>query len=111
MIHRPTVPITVPILGIAMGVAALMTSASAGLAGPIERACLSSARPGANPALCSCIQQVADLTLARSDQRRAARFFRDPDMAQRVRQSSDRANSEFWKRYVTFGATAERYCG
>ncbi|WP_102109620.1 hypothetical protein [Oceaniglobus roseus] len=79
-------------------------------AGMIERACLGSERKAANRALCGCIQQVADLTLDRRDQRMAARFFRDPDRAQVVRQSSSRRDEDFWKKYIQFGSTAEAYC-
>ena len=57
------------------------------MAGPIESACLKSDRKVANRALCGCIQQVADMTLKGGDQRQAAKFFRDPDQAQKVRMS------------------------
>lgn len=79
-------------------------------AGPIEAACARSERGALNPSLCNCIQQVADITLDGRDQRLAARFFRDPHMAQEVRQS-DRASDEvFWHRYRAFGSAAESYC-
>lgn len=84
--------------------------ASALSAGPISRACLTSGRKAANHGLCNCIQYVADAALTRSDQRLAAKFFRDPHMAQEIRQS-DRANHEaFWQRYKVFGAKAEAAC-
>ena len=80
------------------------------LAGPIERACLRSDRDAANRRLCACIQQVADMTLRGSDQRRAAGFFSDPDRAHET-WLSQRANDDaFWERYKNFGATAEAYC-
>lgn len=79
-------------------------------AGPIERACLSSDRKAASRTLCGCIQQAADLTLRPGDQRRAAKFFRDPDEAQQVRMSKSDNDNEFWDRYKNFGATAEAYC-
>ncbi len=79
-------------------------------AGAIESACTRSERGAGNPALCRCIQQVADMTLDRRDQRQAARFFRDPHMAQEVRMSGDRGDEVFWRKYRTFGSTAERYC-
>jgi hypothetical protein len=44
------------------------------------------------------------------EQRRAARFFSNPDEAQSVRMSRTRADNEFWARYRSFGAAAERYC-
>jgi hypothetical protein len=89
-------------------VLALLAPAAA--AGPIERACNSSGRPQANAGLCACIQQAADMTLSRSEQTRAAKFFRDPHQAQVVRQSSQRGDSVFWERYRAFGTTAETYC-
>lgn len=92
---------------LAAGFAALGSVAQAGV---IERACLTSERSGGNPALCGCIQQAADLTLTASDQRVAARFFKDPQKAQDTRQSSVRNDSVFWERYKNFGATAEAYC-
>ena len=79
-------------------------------AGAIERACNSSDRAAGKSHLCNCIQQVADVTLDRRDQRLAAKFFRDPHKAQEIRQS-DRANHEvFWKKYRAFGSAAENYC-
>lgn len=79
-------------------------------AGPIENACLRSGSDTASPALCGCIQQVADMTLARGDQKRAARFFADPQQAQDVRMSKAASDNAFWQRYVNFGSTAEAYC-
>lgn len=81
----------------------------AGLAGPIERACLGSARAPA-PALCGCIQQVADATLTRRDQRAAARFFSDPGRAEDVRMSTRQSDNAFWARYRQFGSAAETQC-
>ncbi|MGI1660806.1 hypothetical protein ACRDNQ_01085 [Palleronia sp. KMU-117] len=80
------------------------------MAGTIERACLSSDRPGISRSLCGCIQQAADLTLSTKDQRLAASFFKDPHRAQEVRQSDRRSDEEFWERYVNFGTAAETYC-
>ena len=80
-------------------------------AGAIERACNSSDRKAANRSLCGCIQQVADLTLSNTDQRKAAAFFKDPQKAQDTRQSDNRSNEAFWKRYKAFGTSASRYCG
>ena len=89
--------------------------ASAVLAGPaqaeiIESACLKSDRPGVSRMLCGCIQDVADLTLTRSDQRKAATFFADPHRAQEVRQSISRSDQNFWDRYKRFGSSAKTYC-
>ncbi|MGC8203753.1 hypothetical protein ACP2AV_13715 [Aliiroseovarius sp. PTFE2010] len=83
--------------------------ATAAHAGTIERACLTSDR-SASRALCGCIQQVADQTLSTGDQRMAARFFKDPQKAQDIRQSDNRSHEVFWKRYKAFGAVAQDYC-
>jgi len=85
-------------------------TAPAATSGTIESACLKSGRAAVSRALCGCIQDVADLTLDRSDQKLAATFFRDPHRAQEVRQSDRRGHEIFWKRYKAFGATAETYC-
>ncbi len=75
----------------------------------ILRACLNGERAG-NPVLCSCIQQAANRTLTSSDQRLAATFFRDPDRAQAIRQSSRPSHEVFWQRYKNFGAFAASIC-
>ncbi len=84
-----------------------VTTASAG---PIQSACLRSDRDAANRALCSCIQQVADMTLRGADQRRAAKFFADPDKANETWLSQRASDDAFWERYKAFGQTAEAYC-
>lgn len=93
------------ILGMALAAAAAPMAG----ADTIRRACLTAERAG-SPQLCSCIQAAADRTLSSSDQRLAAQFFRDPDMAQAIRQSDRQAHAVFWQRYKNFGATAEAYC-
>lgn len=80
----------------------------AGMGGPIDSACIRSSR--ADAMLCACIQQVANITLSRADQRLAATFFRDPGKAQDVRQSASTRHRDFWARYTTFGQTAEQVC-
>lgn len=94
------------LLAAAMG-AVFAPAASAGM---IERACLT-APNGGDRALCGCIQQVADMTLDRYEQRRAAQFFRDPHEAQVVKMSKHANDAMFWERYKRFGAEAERFCG
>ncbi len=79
-------------------------------AGPIENACLRSDRQQATRAMCRCIGSVAQRTLTRSEQRRAARFFRDPQLAQDVRMSKSDRDNAFWARYRAFGAAAEQAC-
>jgi hypothetical protein len=78
-------------------------------AGPIERACMASER-GGNRSLCGCIQQAADLTLSGGDQRRAAKFFNDPDRAHATWVSQSASDDAFWDRYQSFGQTAEAFC-
>jgi hypothetical protein len=81
------------------------------LAGPIETACMRSDRERATRSLCRCIQEAADMTLRGSDQRRAAKFFRDPDLAHKTWVSQKAADDAFWERYKEFGARAEAFCG
>jgi hypothetical protein len=95
------------LVGTAFAVALVPLSA---FAGPIEGACIKSDRKAVSRNLCGCIQQVADMTLTGSDQRRAAKFFRDPDEAQNVRMSKSDRDNEFWARYRSFGEMAEVYC-
>jgi len=84
------------------------------IAGPaaadaIRKACMASDR-GGNRSLCSCIQDAADMTLSGSDQRRAAKFFKDPEEAHATWVSQSSADDAFWERYKSFGQTAEEYC-
>ena len=90
--------------------AAIMLTAPLAVAGPIDSACVRSDRARGNAPLCTCIQQVANQTLSRSDQRRAASFFRDPHEAQEVRTSKSNADNAFWTRYKRFASQAEAYC-
>ena len=88
----------------------LVWMAGAAMAGPIESACLQSNRSAANRSLCTCIQQVADITLGGGDQRLAATFFKDPERAQKVHMSQSSRDDAFWTRYVTFGQQAQMAC-
>lgn len=90
--------------------AAVVLTAPLAVAGPIDSACMRSDRGAGNRQTCGCIQQVADQTLSRADQRRAARFFRDADAAQEVRMSKSDADNAFWGRYKNFASAAEAYC-
>lgn len=96
--------------GAALAAALFPLMLTAAQAGPIERACLRSDRDAANRMICSCIQQVADMTLRNGDQRRAAKFFADPDQAHDTWMSQRESDDAFWERYKNFGATAEAYC-
>jgi hypothetical protein len=71
---------------------------------------MASDRKARNPRLCGCIQTVANMSLTPSEQRRATKFFADPHLAQEVRQSDNRSNEAFWKRYVLFAEQAESGC-
>ncbi len=87
--------------------AGLGGAASAG--GAIEKACSASGR-AASGAVCGCLQSVADQVLSGADQRKAARFFSDPDQAQAVRVSDSAAAEAFWNRYAAFASAAEASC-
>ncbi len=78
--------------------------------GPINSACMGSGRNEASGTLCGCIQAIADDTLTGGDQRKAARFFRDPHEAQVVKMSKTTYDDEFWDRYQDFATRAERSC-
>ena len=86
----------------------LSLATTAAMAGPIERAC-NRADKG-NRAVCGCIQQVADMALRGSDQRRAAKLMKDPDLAHEVWISKRDADDAFWERYKAFGQQVEAYC-
>ncbi|MDU9004009.1 hypothetical protein [Sedimentitalea todarodis] len=79
--------------------------------GIIERACRSSGRSSATPQLCGCIQSVANSSLSRSERKKAAKLFKDPHMAQEIRQSGRRSDETFWKNYRAFGERARKSCG
>ena len=87
-----------------------LAMASPAFAGPIETACNQSQRDASNPTLCQCIQQVADQTLAGADQRRAAKFFKNPEKANTAWQSQQGGDDAFWERYQYFGAQAALLC-
>ena len=78
--------------------------------GKIHRACMKSDRQASSRRLCRCIQDAADQVLTNRDQALAAKFFKDPQMAQDVRQSDSSSKEAFWKRYKEFGSTAKAYC-
>lgn len=79
-------------------------------AGPMGKACMRSDRAAATRAMCNCIEKVADQTLRTADQRRAAKFFNDPDKAHEVWVSQSRSDDAFWERYLRFGTAAEQHC-
>ncbi len=97
------------IMLVAAAAAFLPVMSSLAVAGPIERACMASDR-GGNRSLCGCIQQAADQTLSGGDQRRAAKFFKDPEAAHSTWVSQSQSDDAFWDRYKSFGQTAQAYC-
>lgn len=82
-----------------------------GVSGEVGRACMASGRSAANPSLCSCIQGVANGTLTRGEQSRAAALFESPERAQATRSSDARADEIFWRRYSAFADRSEALCG
>lgn len=101
-------------MGLALALAALWGLGACGggrVSGDIGRACIAAGRGEASPQLCSCVQGIADQTLSTGEQRRAAAFFEDPDLAQRMRTSDDPRTERFWERYRAFADYAEAVCG
>ena len=95
---------------IIIAAATVALTAPLAMAGPIDNACIRSEQARGNASLCSCIQQVANQTLSRSDQRRAANLFKDPHEAQNVRTSKSNSDNAFWSRYTNFADSAAAYC-
>lgn len=79
-------------------------------AGTLSRACMKSDRKAANRQLCNCIQKAARGNLSQSDQRMAAKFFKNPHMSQEIRQSDRQSHEVFWKRYKEFGTRVQQMC-
>ncbi len=93
-----------------VGLVLLTCAVETAAAGQIEQACLKSERARGQYRLCGCIQDAADMTLTKRDQKLAASFFADPHRAQEVRQSGSRRHEAFWERYKNFGVAAETFC-
>lgn len=89
----------------------LITRSVSSASGPISRACMASSRKSKSPALCGCIQAVANQSLSGGQQNRAARFYADPHEAQVVRQSDRSADEAFWEAYVAYAERAKSLCG
>ncbi|WP_037311931.1 hypothetical protein [Ruegeria halocynthiae] len=79
-------------------------------AAAIKRACLASDRTAATRARCSCIQQVANQALTRSDQKTVAKWFKDPHQAQVLKMSQTERDDALWDRYRNFGQLAQAVC-
>ena len=97
------------ILG-AFATVAACSGGSRGATGDISQACLAANRNAATPALCSCVQQVANQSLSNSEQSRAAAFFSEPQLAQDTRQSNRSSDERFWLRYRAFSDLAAQIC-
>ncbi|WP_261384542.1 hypothetical protein [Vannielia litorea] len=97
------------ILCAAMALPAATFTAAPAQAKVLERACNKSDR-GASRSLCSCIQRVADFELTRSEQKKGAKFFKNPQLAQDTRQSDRSDNEIFWRKWKKFGSSAAASC-
>lgn len=98
------------VAGLLLALPLISVAPSEAQAKRIEQACLNSDRSRSTRPLCGCIQRVADQLLTRSDQKLAAKFFDDPQMAQDIRQSDSKRHEDFWRRYKDFGYTAQKIC-
>jgi hypothetical protein len=92
----------------ALAVCAMFTG-SALSAGAISQACLGTGSKSSQR-LCVCIQQVADMTLNKSDQRLAAKIIKEPQKAQDVKMSKTAKDNAFWDKYSSFGQAAQAMC-
>lgn len=98
------------ILMMTAAIVALTACGGGRVSGEIGQACMDADRSAANRQLCSCIQRAANGALNAADQRRAATFFEEPQLAQDTRQSDNSRLEEFWRRYRAFSRTAEASC-
>ena len=78
--------------------------------GPIFAACQADNRKAASRARCGCVQAVADQSLSLPDQKRGAKYFKDPHALQEVRQSDNAGNERFWKAWKAYGQEAAAIC-
>ncbi|PIE08197.1 MAG: hypothetical protein CSA74_03180 [Rhodobacterales bacterium] len=92
----------------ALSLPALSTTASAG--GVIADACTATSRGARAPALCACIQTVADSVLSGAEQKRGAQIFLDPHMSQEIRASASASDNRFWEKWRQFGSSAAQHC-
>ena len=98
------------VLSLAAAVMMSVTGPAPAQADIVERACNLSDRRAATRSLCRCIDQVAQQRLTLADRKMVVRFFKDPDMAQKIRMSDRRSHEDFWERYVAFSQTASAIC-
>ncbi len=80
--------------------------------GPIQKACQAQGRKAASRARCGCVQAVANRELSAADQRRGAKYFKNPHALQQVRQNQDgnAANRRFWAAWKAYGQRAAQVC-
>lgn len=78
--------------------------------GPIQKACQSSDRKARSRARCGCIQAVANDKLTSAQQRRGARYWKNPGKLQDVRQSDNANNEVFWRAWKAYGQAAAAVC-
>lgn len=76
----------------------------------VEAACKVTGGPGASVEFCSCMQQVADLSLSLSEQKLAAYFLRNPARASRIGKANPAARKGFWQRFESFNLSTRRHC-
>ncbi len=76
----------------------------------MSTACLRSDRKARSYSMCRCIQQVANRELTNREQKRSAKFFKDPALAEKTRMSDRSSDERFWKRYKSFGQTVAASC-
>ncbi len=93
--------------GVLASVASMTTPANAGFIG---KACLLANREAANRELCTCIDDVAQITLTRVERKKVSKFFGDPHKTQIIRTSDRRSDEIFWERYQAFGERARQSC-
>ena len=97
-------------VGALASVAACGGGGPRGATGEISQACIAADRRAASPALCSCVQQVANQSLSSAERTRAATFFTNPQLAQDTRQSDRWRDEQFWDRYRAFTDLASTVC-
>jgi hypothetical protein len=78
--------------------------------GVISSACMASDRKARSRQLCGCVQAVADQHMSNSDQARAVKFYKDPQMAQDIRQSDRASDERFWEAYSNYAKQADATC-
>ncbi len=85
-------------------------AAGAAEAGPVARACMAADRSAANRSLCTCIEKVARPMFSRSEMKRIASLFKNPDLSQKLRASTRAADERFWEKYQIWSQRAGAQC-